>query len=267
MNDPSPTTLSQSFLTGAVVGFTEVFLTHPCWTAKTRQQCGLPFTLNPRVLWRGAIPEAAAMIPIDIIQMALSTAINERFLHNRGDTSISKRALAGFAGGAVGGLGISVVEAVMTHQQLDRVPRNFFSTAYKMFRVAGASSVFTGTLEASLRNGIYNTGFFAAAPLLNRRIEPSLSNPVFSVLVSGAVAGGVVSVLSHPLDAIKTRRQKEGAIAGIRKTAVSMYREGGVNRFFVGLGFRSARVILGMMGTTFVYERLEKDKFRVESSK
>ena len=68
---PRPTVF-QSFLIGSVAGATEVMLNHPLWSIKIRIQCGDPFTLNPRLLYRGILANIASIIPSATLQVGLN---------------------------------------------------------------------------------------------------------------------------------------------------------------------------------------------------
>ena len=62
-------TILQQAASGSGAACMELSVGHPLWTIKVRLQKGLPFTLNPSVLYRGVLGNLASMIPITVMQL------------------------------------------------------------------------------------------------------------------------------------------------------------------------------------------------------
>lgn len=252
------TPVLHSGITGAFLGLAETYVNHPLWVMKTRRQCGYPFTLNLRVLYRGAGAEALTMVPIDIIQMIASTALNERVFDNRNEHSFLKRYAAGFMGGAIGGIGINGIESFMLLQQKHNT--GCLKTVCSLIEQKKFCLLVIGVKETMLRNGIYNTGFFSVAPKINEYMKDVIKEDNLSILASGALSGAFVSFLSHPMDTIKTKRQENEGVHSIAQTAVNIYREKGLAGFWLGVVPRSLRVVSGLTIMAWVYQKSRTQK-------
>lgn len=223
-------------------------------------QCSYPLSqLNLRGLYRTALPEAMTMMPVDMIQMVASTALNERVFHNHDNRSLTKRFVAGFIGGMIGGVFINNIESMMTLQHKYHAP--FINIARKIVENRNVQQLFVGATATSLRNGVYFSGFFALVPAINRKIRSFIKNETTSVFASGIIGGTFVSVVSHPFDTIKTLRQvSENGIS--TKDAISqIYRSKGFQGFFVGVIPRGARVVCGIAFMALAYQNVHQKAF------
>jgi hypothetical protein len=248
------TTLYKSIFTGTTLSFVEVYVTHPFWVIKTRKMCDYKFSLNPRVLYRGAAAEALIMAPVDIIQIGTSTFLNERFFNNSNNSSLVQRFTSGFLGGAIGGQFISPVESVMTLQQ--KYKCTFVDVLKRKLQEGNLRNLFIGGAGTSLRNGIYNCGFFVT-PLVSKNINGYIKNENKSSIMAGFMAGLIVAPISHPFDTIKTIQQKSEKSKTFNSVFKEIYKEEGIKGFFKGLVARSTRVVIGISAMSFTYEKIE----------
>lgn len=255
--DNSYTSLSHSGKTGALLGLAETYVNHPLWVIKTRLQCGYPFTLNLRVLYRGAGAEALVMVPVDVIQMIVSNSLKERIFQDSNRQFWQAPYVAGFIGGAVGGIGINGIESFMLQQQ--KRNQDFLLTFRQIKKERKFNLISIGVRETMVRNGIYNAGFFALAPTIDQYVQKYIKESNLSILTSGALSGVIVSYLSHPLDMIKTIRQEEDGVHSIKQTMRKIYNErGGVRGFWIGVIPRSFRVITGISVMSWVYQKMQQ---------
>jgi solute carrier family 25 citrate transporter 1 len=145
---PKPTIL-QSIVTGSVAGATEVLADHPLWSMKTRMQLGLPFTLNPHLLYRGILPNVASMIPITALQVGLNRLFQTLFYKNTTDLSNSQRMTSAFVAGVGSALISCPTEMVMTYQ--GKNGDKFFASGAHLVARGGWRSLihwFTGYYDA-----------------------------------------------------------------------------------------------------------------------
>ncbi|KAI0251467.1 mitochondrial carrier [Lactifluus subvellereus] len=127
----------------------------------------------------------------------------------------------------------------------------------------GPSELFRGFLASSLRDAPY-AGLFVvfyegikseAASIL------SPSSPLASAALhsgSGAAAGTIATLATHPFDVIKTRMQvhNEDKYRGLTRTVLAVWDERGISGFFDGASLRLSRKILSSAIGWGVYESL-----------
>ncbi|KAI0295381.1 mitochondrial carrier [Multifurca ochricompacta] len=128
---------------------------------------------------------------------------------------------------------------------------------------AGPSDLFRGFLASSLRDAP-NAGLFL---VLYEGIKheagsliPSSSPLVLAALHSGsgAAAGTIATLATHPFDVIKTRLQvrTEEKYHGLTRTVLTVWNERGIYGFFDGASLRLSRKILSSAIGWAVYESL-----------
>ncbi len=230
----STTPWQTSLFIGFTIGTTDAYINHPLWALKTRQQAGMPFTLNPRILYRGVVSHALSSVPMDMLQVTVSRVAMERLLPK--DTSYTtRRLLGGLIGGTAAALISSPAELVMTCQQQGFNP----ITALK-------AHPFKGFLSAAGRDSLFCCGFFAAVPLVREALEEKDVSSSLAATVAGLSSGVFTAVISHPCDTLKTLIQSSKE----KKTYKDAFKEAmqihGWKGLFTGLPLRTARVASGI---------------------
>jgi hypothetical protein len=252
------TPIQHSFMSGTLVGLAEVYFNHPFWVMKTRNQCGYKFTINPKILFRGVTAEAISMVPIDIVQMVCSTLLNEKLFDNSLNHSFSCRAASGFISGIIGGQLINPVESIMTLQQ--KYNCTFREVVFKISKKNEWSQFTIGGIETSLRNGIYNCGFFAFTPYLTKKLLPVFHDQNTAVIAAGVTSGITVATITQPIDTIKTIRQSSEGKQTSSLIIKSIYNQNGYIGFFKGLLPRGVRVVSGITVMGLVYDQTESKR-------
>lgn len=243
----------QSIFSGSVSGAFEVFVDHPLWSIKTRMQKGDPFTLNPQVLYRGILPNAASMIPITAVQVGLNRFFQKWFFGNKYELSDAQRWASAFTAG-VGSAVISCpTEMVMTHQKKD-----FYSAGLQLIRQGGWSRLYTGMLATMLREGMFSTFFLAVTPSLKSRIKGYCPNDYVASLLAGMTAGVGATLASQGFDVVKTAQQSTVAAkpVGFFKAAQKLYTSNGAYGFFKGAIPRGSRVMSAVTIMGWMTERM-----------
>ncbi len=155
--DEPAVTIAQSIVIGSLAGAIEVFVDHPLWSIKTRFQRGEAFTLNPSLLYRGILPNAASMVPITALQVSLNQGFHNLFFNDTTGLSDCKRITSAF----VAGVGSSVVrcptEMVMAHQS--HTGNTFFVAGQQLVKNVGWRCLFTGLPATAMREGMFTTFF------------------------------------------------------------------------------------------------------------
>ena len=103
---------------GVSAGTIEVVILQPMLYCKNASQQGLPFTLNPSVLYRGLGMSVINMSILTGVQFPLTGAVSN-VMTGGADRALSsgEKIAAGVAGGAISGIICAPMELVMIQQQ------------------------------------------------------------------------------------------------------------------------------------------------------
>ena len=250
-------TVMQSVVTGSVAGATEVLIDHPLLSIKTRMQNNEPLTLNPRLLYRGILPNAASMMPITAAQVALDHCFTTWIFAGNRELSVSERFASAFAAG-VGSAFISCpTEMVMTHQ--GKFGGSFYAASRSLVQQGGWRSLMTGWTGTAMRDGKFAAFLLAATPMLKAKMLPYCPNDYAASLAAGVTAGAAATLVSHAPDTVKTRQQGAGPKQklGFMGAATEIYTKGGVYGFFKGTAPRGARVMAAVTIIGLTKEKME----------
>lgn len=250
---PKKTGLSimQSIIAGSIAGAGEVFFDHPLWTIKTRMQKGDPFTMNPQILYRGIIPNAASMIPITALQVALNCFFQQCFLRNKNELTSTERLNTAFAAGVGSAFVSCPTEMIMTHQKT-----SFYSAGMGLVKQAGLSSLYRGLPITMLREGMFTTFFLGVTPIMKSNIGTYCSNDLAASIFAGILAGIGATLASQGADTVKTIQQSAPTSIGLDKTIRDLYSSGGVKGFFSGTIPRGMRVVSAVTIMGLINEKM-----------
>jgi len=109
-----------------------------------------------------------------------------------------------------------------------------------------------GGLPCLLRDGTYTAGYLGTAPLVTSVLMQDArlrDKPGTALMLGGMLSGVAASVLSQPLDTVKTRMQAHvvdptGSYANMASGLRTMWAEGGARCWWAGLLPRGGRIIL-----------------------
>ena len=231
---------------GVSAGTIEVCILQPMLYCKNATQQGLPFTLNPAVLYRGLTMSIMNMSILTGAQFPLTGAVSRAITggESRG-LSPKEQIGAGFVGGALSGFLCAPMELVMIQQQ--RNGGGLLSTGGRIVSDHGVMTLFRGLFTSCGREGLFTAGYLGAAPVIAEEIRERFGiEGKFGSFLGACCAGLVAATLSHPLDTVKTCLQGDVAQEKFRSmpdTVTTLYQEGGVARFFKGWSWRTGRMI------------------------
>lgn len=250
--------IMQSLITGSVAGGVEVLIDHPLWSIKTRMQCGDPFTLNPRLLYRGILPNAASMIPITAIQVGLDQCFKSIFFNDDRELSSYLKVSSAFVAGASSALASCPTERVMTRQK--KTGEGFYAAGKYLFTNNGWRGLYQGLPITTVREGIFTAFFLAGTPIIKAEIQPSCPNEDAASLIAGMSSGLGATLVSQAADTLKTIQQDvEGhQHVSLRVAAKELYARQGLYGFFKGTLPRGARVMSAVTIMGYVTEKMEK---------
>jgi hypothetical protein len=233
---------SQNFSLGVVAAFIEGIILQPTLYWKNAKAQKLPFSINPRVIYRGT----AASIYNEMQMMGLQFGLTGLFkrLNTEGAGKLGDY-FSAFFGGSLAATFASPVELIMIQQQ--REGGSIFATLRRISLDHGTLMLFRGLTPAMIRDALYVSGFLGVTPLLQ---EYLMQNHEMQVLEAGFCAsmfGGIVAALpSHPFDVVKTCMQ--GDLQRVKYTTMiptfrSLLKEGSFPRLFNGCFWRTFNIV------------------------
>ncbi|GJQ14736.1 hypothetical protein GpartN1_g6527.t1 [Galdieria partita] len=291
-------------ISGALSGLIADSSTHPLDTLRVRVQCVrkdhcLPssFQLFKLCLqqesWKGLYRGFGAVVAFSIPAHALYFASYEnvkRVLERRGVNEEISPTVAGVAAEFCGGLLWTPQDVIKQRSQLQGAPGVIDDGKYANLR----RSVQTVWLEEGLRgfyrgylfafisfapfSALYFSGFEWSRKIMQRFLKKSKDESNgFIDLVAGTIGGSLATVLTTPLDVLKTRYQVEKSIQfdnsetvfnnksspSVTRIAVQLVREEGIAGLFRGVGIRLIWLVPAASITITIYENLKRNLERL----
>ena len=239
----------ENALVGIAAGVIEVTLLQPILYWKNAAQQSLPFTLNPRLLYRGLITSIGNMAVLTGLQFPLAGACAKLITGGTAREMSGMETIgAAFAGGSLSGFACGPMELVMIQQQ--RFGGSLFMTPLRIVKDFGFFSMFRGLLPSCGREGLYTAGVLGMCPVFTKAIEErKLASGNASKLLAAIGAGIIAATLSHPLDTVKSCVQGDLEQTNYKSqadTITKLLKEGGISRFFTGWAYRTGRMILAV---------------------
>eukprot|EP01083_Nonionella_stella_P057727 151429_1 len=203
---------AQNTAVGIICGTIEVCIDQPLLYWKNASQQHLPFTVNPKYLYRGLLASIANMATLTGIQF-FGTGLIKRMIVGDTDRQLKNHEimLSAFAGGAISGIACGPLELTMIQQQ--RFAGNIIGTPARIISTYGLSGICRGMLPSIIREGIFTCGYLGVTPVLEQMLKDNdkirNSGIPMPILQFGCcmAAGLVASSLSHPADTVKTCMQ------------------------------------------------------------
>jgi len=228
----------ENFFVGVVSGCIEVGCMQPILFCKNASQQGSKFSLNPRVLYRGATVSMVNMGVLTGLQFPLTNFVTslisggrERRLTN------NEMILSGLIGGIISGFACAPMELILIQQQ--NFGGTLFNTPSRIMRQSGPLGLVRGTIATCGREGAWCCGYMGFGPAAHRTLRESYGMENTKALFFGSILSGIiVSTLSHPLDTIKTCMQgdvEQITYKSFWGTTKTLAKEG-FQRFFFGDG-------------------------------
>lgn len=248
-------TIPESILSGSLIGAIEVMVNYPLWTIKVQMQNHDPFTLNPKILYRGIVPNALSMIPTTALQVGLDQCFQNYLFQDTSTISKKNLTLTAFSAGVFSSMVACPTEMIMLKQR--QQASSFFIATKGLIKQRSFSSLYSGLLATALREGIFSAFFLVATPVLKANIIPYYSNDYGASLLAGLGSGVSATLLSQGVDTIKTRQQSAFKTIGFMQTARDIYAHRGMLGFFKGTIPRGVRVMSAITLMGFLNEKIE----------
>lgn len=251
----------ESTAIGGLSGMIEVAIQQPLISWKNAVQDMRPVHLDPRILYRGVLINAASIAPINGLQFGVNTFLEEKLAVN-GELSGGARTGTATLAGAISGVVTCPAELLMIQQQ------KWGGSLSERFRAVmhqdGVSSLTRGMAPTIVREAVFTGAYLGVVPVMREQLVASWpetfgEKPVTSMVVSSVTAGIAAAVLTQPFDTVKTRMQAnlaEPSLRSMARTAHGMWKEGGARVLFRGLLPRAQRVTFAVFILGECQERL-----------
>eukprot|EP00940_MAST-03C_sp_MAST-3C-sp2_P002839 g2839.t1 len=237
---------AESTALGIAAGVIEVAIDQPQLYWKNAKQQGLPFTLNPSLLYRGVGMSALNMGGVTGLQFVFSGMLQKRITGGvTRQLTDTEEIAAGFMGGAMSAPACCLWELIMIQQQVHG--GSVVAATSRMINQAGPSVLGRGITSTTMREGMYTAGYLGLVPVVQRKLTQDYgAGPVAGAVIGSIASGLIAATLSHPLDTIKTCMQGDVArkrYGTMTQTARAIHSEYGVGGFFNGWFWRTSRMI------------------------
>uniref|UniRef100_A0AAV1T5L5 Uncharacterized protein n=1 Tax=Peronospora matthiolae TaxID=2874970 RepID=A0AAV1T5L5_9STRA len=249
----------QNGAVGSLAGMIEVVLQQPTVAMKNAVQQGRPIHWSPLALYRGVGVSLVSIAPVSALQFAVNGRLLRDSTEETGAPSDSAKLLCGTLSGISSAPLSASAELVMTLQQNNG--KSFGATVKEVARTHGVVRLLRGVTATAIRDATWCAGYLALGPVLTHRMH-TLSPSTFghvdtatksqktSASLVGCVAAGLLTVVAtQPVDTVKTVMQGEAMMVASDQapstfaTAIRIYREGGLSRFYRGIVPRGCRLV------------------------
>jgi hypothetical protein len=288
-------------ISGALSGLIADSFTHPLDTLRVRVQCVrkehcLPSSFQlfklclQRESWKGLYRGVGAVVAFSIPAHALYFSSYEnvkKVLERNGVHEQVSPTIAGVAAEFCGGLLWTPQDVIKQRSQLQGAPGVIDDGKYANLRRSirtiwleeGLGGFYRGYFIAFVSfapfSALYFSGFEWSRKLLRLVLTKEESNG-FVDLVAGAAGGSLATILTTPLDILKTRYQVEKSIQfensrtlsdksspSISRIAVELVKEEGITGLFRGVGIRLVWLVPAASITITIYESLKRNLERL----
>ena len=238
---------AQNTALGVVTAVIEGLLLQPTLYWKNARAMNLPFTINPRIIYRGTAASMFNEIQMMAVQFGI-TGMFHRLFHGESEEEMSTthHFVSATLGGIISACFTSPVELVMIQQQ--RYGGTLVGTPIKVIKKHGIlqHGMFRGLAPAMMRDSIYVTGLLGFTPFFHDYFEKQMDmTPVNAGLCASMLGGVVAAVPSHPFDIVKTCMQGDlpkETYTNLVASANKIWSQGGIQRMFHGCMWRTINI-------------------------
>lgn len=239
----------ESCTLGLVAGVIDQVATQPILFWKNSFQQGIPFTVSPRVIYRGLFASCCNMACLTSMQFTFSGTC-QKLLTGDASAKMSwgQEVACGFLGGAMSGPACCLLELIMIQQQ--RFGGTMYGTLGRVVKDQGPASLMRGLVGSTGREAVFTAGYLGSVPATRRwaKERGGLVTPEVDELLGTVTAGLVCGFLTQPCDTAKTCMQgdlERTRYKGFLQTLGQLHREyGSVKALYRGYLWRSLHIII-----------------------
>lgn len=255
-----PLTDIENCTIGAICGTADTTLLQSTNYWKNARQQGLPFTLNPSVLYRGYFANVLNNGFCVMSQFFLN-GLFKKAVTGGTDRPLTagEKIFTGAAAGATSGIVCGPIELVMIQQQ--RKGGGLLSTAASLAS-AGPSTFFRGTIGMCLREGIYCGGYLGIMPVVREYLTTNHMDTVKTEdgarICAALIAGPLCCYASHPPDTLKTCMQgdiEHAKFGNYKQTMDVLIKEQGLSSLWLGAPWRLFRQVCAV----FLFDKIASE--------
>lgn len=199
----------QNVVVGVAAAFVEAVILQPTLYWKNAKAAKLPFTLNPKIIYRGT----SASIFNECQMMGLqfgTTGYFQKVVSENGKFELTQRQQITTAalGGFLTAFFTSPIEMVMIQQQ--RFGGSFIQTPLNVIKSYGfgPKGLMRGLIPTMMRDSIYVVGLLGITPVIQELLMKEYHLPSAQAGLYASLVGGVAAAIpSHPFDIVKTCMQ------------------------------------------------------------
>ncbi|MCE5318115.1 MAG: MC/SLC25 family protein [Parachlamydia sp.] len=253
-----PLTHRESALVGMASGVLEVAVDQPLVTLKNELQKGGKLNFSARVLYGGFSANATGMALVTAVQAGVNNALKGWWQNRSTDGAEALNFASASLAGATSALVACPSELLMDRQRENekayeearhkgQAPQRptYSRTVTELTREWGLAGLYRGLFPTMVRDSGFTVAYAAGAPYLKERLRPYLGEWM-ATAVSGATAGVVGALVTHPFDTLKTWRQ-----AGLAHEVWQGTLQKSLQELYKGFVPRATRVV---MATTLLAE-------------
>lgn len=265
-NKQSTTSFLQSFFTGSVAGFVEVFCNHPLWTLKTRSQQGEPFTLKLPVLYCGLVPNMLSMVPTTALQVGVNQLLQNMLLNGSNAQSFFQNASCAFVGGLSSAMVSCPTELVLSVQGARKQGgglTKFFEAGKHVVDNHGWNTLGKGFVAAALRDGKFSVFWQVCLPYVKQKVSAYVEDKRYSTALATVLTGLGATAVSQVHDVVKSKQQDPKCLSkkmNFFDVTRKVYQAEGYRGLFTGMVWRSTRVTSALFLMGAVKDKM-KDVF------
>lgn len=221
------------FAQGFVAGVNAMCVSYPSLNMKIRRQAEKPFTWDPKLLYRGFTPFAAAF------GVTLATQnVTDRFIRSK-NPNINPVITAGI-GGLMATITNCPAEQIVTTMMQENYTKSFSATARSIMG-GGSPAIFYNTFKvAAIREALYAGIGIGGARVVDSRLQQYQffrDNPALSKIASSTIASVPATACSQPADVIKNEQHLFPRL-DLSEATKQIYRRGGIAAFQCGFKAR-----------------------------
>lgn len=232
---------AQNALLGVAAGAIEAASTQPLTYAKNCIQQKVRVSLDPRIMYRGTPASMLADGTLIGAQFWVCGFLQKQIVRGTPrDLTFAEEVGSAYLAGFASGVPCTVLELTMIQQQ--RHGGSFFGTLRRLHAHNGLSGLFRGFVPSSQREAFFAVGYLGLSPRVERVCDSMDMSPTASVAAGSIISGVLCAAITHPFDTCKSIIQGDLATGGLSATARSLYRENGIQGFFLGYPARAAMI-------------------------
>lgn len=250
---------------GIASGVVEQVLTQPFLYWKNSFIQGLPFTTNPKLLYRGTAASVGNMSLTTGVQFYTGGMYQKMVTGGVGtEMTYGQEIGTAFMGGVTSGPICSVMELVMIQQQ--NFGGSLMSTCSRLVKEDGVRILLRGSLATCGREAFYTAGYLGIVPATQRYLTKEYAlDPLAGNFLGATVGGLACAAITQPLDTAKTCMQgdvKGNKYTTITQTLRTLHKEyGSVRAMYRGYWWRGIYIIIDFMLLDYLKNKLAPGMF------